>query len=208
MNIRIQGSKAYGYINPKTLYKDNRYNKLVLCSREGVFIGYLDNTKKYLKIYTPDLGYTIFSSRLFVNELVSRGIVDLRLRGLQGLNRTLVHSPNRPGRGRLCKETAQEVQLVSEQLVPEQLVSKQRVLTVEILVVKYSEDIPIFNENENRNIQRIETPINYSVESHNTGKIPELYNIGKIPESCNVGKILELYNIRKILKSCNVMIEP
>ena len=104
-NIRIQGSKAYGYINPKTLYKDNRYNKLVLRSREGVFIGYSDNTKKHLKIYAPDLGHIIFSSKLFVNELVSRGIVNLRLRGLQGLNGTLVHSPNRLGRGRLCKET-------------------------------------------------------------------------------------------------------
>ena len=76
-NIRIQGSKVYKYVNPKTLYKDNRHNKLVLRGREGVFIGYLDNTKKYLKIYTPDLRYTIFSSKLFINELVSGGIIDL-----------------------------------------------------------------------------------------------------------------------------------
>ena len=76
-NIRVWGSKVYRYINPKTLYKDNRYNKLVLRGREGVFIGYLNNTEKYLKIYTPDLRYIIFSSRLFVNESVSGGIVDL-----------------------------------------------------------------------------------------------------------------------------------
>ena len=69
-------------------------------------MGYSDNTKKHLKIYALDLGRIIFSSRLFVNELVSRGIVDLRLRGLQGLNRTLVYSPNYPGRGRPHKETA------------------------------------------------------------------------------------------------------
>ena len=76
-NIRIWGSKAYGYVNPKTLHKDNRHDKLVLRGREGVFIGYLDNTKKHLKVYAPDLGRIIFSSRLFINELVSGGIVDL-----------------------------------------------------------------------------------------------------------------------------------
>ena len=81
-NIRVQGSKAYGYINLKTLYKDDRYNKLVLRGREGVFIGYLNDIGKYLKIYTLDLGRIIFSSRLSINELVSRGIVNLRLRGL------------------------------------------------------------------------------------------------------------------------------
>ena len=77
------------------MYKDDRYNKLVLRGKEGVFIGYLDNTEKHLKIYAPDLGRIIFSSRLFVDESVSRGIVDLRLRGLQGPNGTLVDSPNR-----------------------------------------------------------------------------------------------------------------
>ena len=105
-NIYIQGSKVYGYINPKTLYKDNRYNKLVLRGREGVFIGYLDNTEKHLKIYAPDLGRIIFSSRLFVDESVSGGTVDLRLRGPQGPNGTPVHSPNCLGRGRTYKETA------------------------------------------------------------------------------------------------------
>ena len=179
-NIRVQGSKVYRYVNLKTLYKNDWYDKLVLRSREGVFIGYSDNTEKHLKIYAPDLGRMIFSSRLSVNESVFGGTVDLRLRGLQGLNRTLVYSPNCLGRGRLYKETAQEIQLVSEQLV-----SEQRVLTVEILVVKYSEDIPIFDEDENGNIQRIETPINYSIELYNTRKILELYNIRKIPELYN-----------------------
>ena len=57
----------------------------------------------------------------------------------------------------------------------------------------------MFDEDENGNIRRVETPIDYSVE---------LYNIRKILESRNVRKILELYNIRKILKSRNVRIEP
>ena len=74
-----------------------------------MFIGYSNNTKKHLKIYALDLGRIIFSSRLSVNKSVSGGTVDLRLRGLQGLNKTLVHSPNRLGRGRLYKETAQEI---------------------------------------------------------------------------------------------------
>ena len=63
------------------MYKNDRYNKLVLRGREGVFIGYLEDTGKHLKIYILDLGRIIFTSRLSIDELVFRGIVDLRLRG-------------------------------------------------------------------------------------------------------------------------------
>ena len=66
----------------------------------------------------------------------------------------------------------------------------------------------MFDEDENRNIRRVETPIDYSVELYNTGKIPELYDIGKILKLRDVGKILELYNIRKILKLRNIRIKP
>ena len=45
-------------------------------------MGYLNDTEKHLKIYALDLEYTIFSSRLSINESVSGGTVDLRLRGL------------------------------------------------------------------------------------------------------------------------------
>ena len=81
-------------MNPKTLYKDDRYNKLVLRGREGIFIGYLDSTEKHLKIYALDLRRTILISRLSVDELVSGGTVDLRLRCLTGLNGTPIDSPN------------------------------------------------------------------------------------------------------------------
>jgi len=57
----------------------------------------------------------------------------------------------------------------------------------------------MFDKDENRNIRRVETPINYSIK---------LYNIRKILELYNIRKILELYNIRKILKSRNVKIKP
>jgi hypothetical protein len=63
------------------LYKDDRHDKLVLRGREGVFIGYSEDTGKHLKIYILDLGRIIFTSRLSIDELVSGGTVNLRLRG-------------------------------------------------------------------------------------------------------------------------------
>ena len=82
-------------MNPKTLHKDNRHNKLVLRGREGIFMGYSDSTEKHLKMYVLDLRRTILISRLSVDELVSGGTVDLRLRCLTGPNRTPINSPNR-----------------------------------------------------------------------------------------------------------------
>ena len=57
----------------------------------------------------------------------------------------------------------------------------------------------MFDEDENGNIRRVETPIDHSVESHDIGKIPESRDVGKIPESHDIGKIP---------KSCDARIEP
>jgi hypothetical protein len=57
-------------MNPKTLYKDDRHNKLVLRGREGVFISYSTDTTKHLKMYALNLGRIILSSRLNVDESV------------------------------------------------------------------------------------------------------------------------------------------
>ena len=62
------------------LYKDNKHDKLILKGKKGVYIKVLFNTTKYLKIYALDLGYIVLNSRLFVDELVIGGIIDLRLR--------------------------------------------------------------------------------------------------------------------------------
>ena len=45
-HIRAWGSKSYDYVNPKTLPKDARHNKLMLRGREGVFIGYSEIIEK------------------------------------------------------------------------------------------------------------------------------------------------------------------
>ena len=68
-------------------------------------MGYVNDTDKYLKIYTPDLGRTILSSRLYVDKSVLGGAMDLRLRNYvsrpQG---TPIDLLDRKGRGRPRKE--------------------------------------------------------------------------------------------------------
>ena len=78
--MRIQGNKAYSYINPKMLYKDNKHDKLILKGKKKIYIKILFNTIKYLKIYALDLGYIMLNSRLFVDKLIVGGIINLRLR--------------------------------------------------------------------------------------------------------------------------------
>src|SRR5437588_7500146 len=100
-HIRAWGSKSYDYVNPKTLPKDARHDKLMLRGREGVFMGYSETTEKQFKVYAPDLGYTRRTSALYVDEAVKGGTVNLRFRnhpsGPQGTPNQL---PDRNPRGR------------------------------------------------------------------------------------------------------------
>ena len=87
--IRAQGSKSYNYINPKTLPKDARHDKLILRGREGVFIGYSEIIEKQFKVYAPNLRYTRRISALYIDKAVKGGTVNLRFRnhpsGPQGI---------------------------------------------------------------------------------------------------------------------------
>lgn len=69
----------YSYVNPKTLPKDARHDKLMPRGCEGVFMGYSDATDKHLKVYAPDLGYTQRVSTLYVDEKVKGSTIDLQL---------------------------------------------------------------------------------------------------------------------------------
>ena len=51
-------------------------------ARVGVFMGFAATTTKQMKVYCPELGYTIRSSRVEIDESVQGGTVDLRLRTL------------------------------------------------------------------------------------------------------------------------------
>ena len=62
------------------LYKDDRHDKLILKGKEKVYIKVSFNITKHLKIYALDLKHMVLNSRLFVDELVVGGIVNLRLR--------------------------------------------------------------------------------------------------------------------------------
>ena len=52
--------------------------------RKGVFIGYLNNTVKYFKAYSPDLGRVYRSSRIKIDKSIRGGTIDLKLRGSIG----------------------------------------------------------------------------------------------------------------------------
>ncbi|KAI0994587.1 hypothetical protein K3495_g13594 [Podosphaera aphanis] len=109
-NIRVWGSKCYAYVDPKTRHKNDRHDKLMIRGREGVFMGWSEDTDKHLRMYAPDLGYVVRSSRLFVDETVPGGSVDLRLRDcISGPHGTPVDAADRARRGRPRREELKNI---------------------------------------------------------------------------------------------------
>jgi hypothetical protein len=79
-HIRKWGSKCFYYVDKKTIPANERHDKLVNPGRVGVFMGYSENTIKHFKVYSPERGYTIMSSRVLIKESVKGGTIDLRIR--------------------------------------------------------------------------------------------------------------------------------
>src|SRR5438045_4402391 len=67
-HIRVWGSACVSYLNPKTIPAGQCTDKLVDRGRDGVFMGYSETTHKQQKVYSPELGYTFWTSRCKVFE--------------------------------------------------------------------------------------------------------------------------------------------
>ncbi len=80
-HIRAFGAKCYAYVDPKSLPKGSRTDKLMPRGRVCVFMGYSETTAKQFKVYAPDLGYTTRSAVVDWDESVQGGTIDLRIRG-------------------------------------------------------------------------------------------------------------------------------
>lgn len=77
--IRVFSSKCYSYIDPKSLLKGARIDKLIPRGRVSVFMGYLDNITKQFKVYTPNLGYITRSTLVIWDKGVISRTVDLKI---------------------------------------------------------------------------------------------------------------------------------
>lgn len=80
-HIRVFGSVCYSYVSPKSMPTGMTSKKLLDSGSECVFVGYNEETTKQLKVYRPDLGYTVTSSVVDVDESKQGGSLDLRIRG-------------------------------------------------------------------------------------------------------------------------------
>jgi hypothetical protein len=161
LNIRVWGSKAYDYVNPKTLPAKARHDKLVQRGREGVFMGYSDNTEKHFRVYAPDLGYTRLTSVLLVDERVKGGTVDLKLRnnptGPQGTPNDLIV---RKGRGRPAREHAPEHTSVTA--------SSSQTIVVETPFAPLQKGTPVYTEDKKGNLKLAEPEETIPVEQEVT----------------------------------------
>ena len=99
--IRKWGSKCFYYVDKKIIPASKRHDKLVNPGRVGVFMGYLENITKHLKVYSPERRYTIISSRVLIKESTKGGSVDLKIRNcLAGPQGTINVALDRKPRGR------------------------------------------------------------------------------------------------------------
>jgi len=80
-HLKPFGYKCYGYVDPKSLPANRRTDKLMMPGRLGVFIRYSKETIKQVKMYAPDLGYTIKVIRVDFEEEILGGTIDLIIRG-------------------------------------------------------------------------------------------------------------------------------
>jgi hypothetical protein len=108
-HIRKWGSKCFYYVDKKTLPANERRDKLVNPARVGVYMGHSENTTKHYKVYSPERGYTIMTSRVIIKESVKGGTVDLRIRNsTSGPQGTINVAPDRRPRGRPKSSTKNE----------------------------------------------------------------------------------------------------
>ncbi len=58
-HLRVWGCKCYSYVDPRSLPANSRRDKLMDRGRVGVFLGYVEETTAFVKIWAPDLGRVI-----------------------------------------------------------------------------------------------------------------------------------------------------
>ncbi|EDN93221.1 hypothetical protein SS1G_12167 [Sclerotinia sclerotiorum 1980 UF-70] len=167
---KVWGSKCYAYINPKTIPKGQRHDKLRDTSRAGVFLGYSKTTNRHVKVYSPELGYTFRSSRVVIDESCKGGDMDLKLRNCEsGPQGTKNMEPDRRSRGRPAANKATIPITIPdtpsptpiEPFSPMQIIPNTKIVsnapaapTVELKSVIPDISIPSYDEDENGNIQQ------------------------------------------------------
>lgn len=66
--LRVWGSRCFSHIDPKSLPKGHRTDKLVPRGTIGIFMGYVEETEKQYKYYSPEKGRTVRTSTIDVDE--------------------------------------------------------------------------------------------------------------------------------------------
>jgi len=79
-HLRVWGCKCYSYVDVRSMPMGERHDKLVDRGRVGVFLGYVDETNAFVKIWAPDLGKVIRHNVVRFAEDQKGGHIDLKMR--------------------------------------------------------------------------------------------------------------------------------
>ena len=118
-------------MNPKTLPSKGRKDKLIDRGRSRVFIGYTNITAQ-LKVYVPDLGYTIRSSIVDIDESIPGGTTDLQIRNSLNSQGILTDLIIRGANTKNLSSTSPELS------TPRSMILVVEILVKEALVVTYT----------------------------------------------------------------------
>ncbi|RAL58199.1 hypothetical protein DID88_002302 [Monilinia fructigena] len=152
---KVWGSRCYAYINPKTIPKGQRHDKLRDTARVGIFLGYSKDTTKHIKVYSPELGYTYRSYRVTIDESYKGGDLDLKLRNcVAGSQGTKNIEPNRRPRGRPKNVPESSSIPVDPPISPNEIITDS--IEVRLPIPKRTKtEIPRFDEDEHGNIRQV-----------------------------------------------------
>jgi hypothetical protein len=80
-------------MNLKSLPVYRRHNKLIDRGRVGVFLSYMDGTRRNYKVWVPDIKKVIITSNVDFSEGEKGGGIDLKLKITSTSNQVLTRNP-------------------------------------------------------------------------------------------------------------------
>jgi transposase InsO family protein len=95
-NIRPWGCKAYMTVSRESQPAGARTDKFIPIGRDGIFMGYSEDTEKHYRFYAPDLHRTVIATNVTFDETTPGGSIENFRLWMEQSNGEFVEAPGTP----------------------------------------------------------------------------------------------------------------